>query len=219
MFKNKINRYITEKGLFGLTDKVLVALSGGADSVALLRVLLQLGYRCEAAHCNFHLRGEESDRDEAFVVRLCETLRVPLHKVDFQTKEYAAGKGISIEMAARELRYAWFESLLPVCGARVIAVAHHRDDSVETLLLNLIRGTGINGLKGIAAKNVHIVRPLLEESRESIEVYLNAIGQVYVTDSTNLQDEYMRNKIRLNILPIMREMNPSVGECIFETSR
>ena len=91
MFKNKINRYITEKGLFGLTDKVLVALSGGADSVALLRVLLQLGYRCEAAHCNFHLRGEESDRDEAFVVRLCEALRVPLHKVDFQTKEYAAG--------------------------------------------------------------------------------------------------------------------------------
>lgn len=218
MFKNKINRYITEKGLFGLTDKVLVALSGGADSVALLRVLLQLGYRCEAAHCNFHLRGAESDRDEAFVVRLCETLRVPLHKVDFQTKEYAAGKSISIEMAARELRYAWFESLLPVCGARVIAVAHHRDDSVETFLLNLVRGTGIKGLKGIAAVNGRVVRPMLGVSRADILDYLEALQQDYVTDSTNLVDEYMRNKIRLNVLPLLRELNPSVDDTLAETA-
>lgn len=218
MFKNKINRYITEKGLFGLTDKVLVALSGGADSVALLRVLLQLGYRCEAAHCNFHLRGAESDRDEAFVVRLCETLRVPLHKADFQTKEYAAERGISIEMAARELRYAWFESLLPVCGARVIAVAHHRDDSVETFLLNLVRGTGIKGLKGIAAVNGRVVRPMLGVSRADILDYLEALQQDYVTDSTNLVDEYMRNKIRLNVLPLLRELNPSVDDTLAETA-
>lgn len=218
MFKNKINRYITEKGLFGLTDKVLVALSGGADSVALLRVLLQLGYRCEAAHCNFHLRGAESDRDEAFVVRLCETLRVPLHKVDFQTKEYAAERGISIEMAARELRYAWFESLLPVCGARVIAVAHHRDDSVETFLLNLVRGTGIKGLRGIAAVNGRVVRPMLGVSRADILDYLEALQQDYVTDSTNLVDEYMRNKIRLNVLPLLRELNPSVDDTLAETA-
>lgn len=218
MFKNKINRYITEKGLFGLTDKVLVALSGGADSVALLRVLLQLGYRCEAAHCNFHLRGAESDRDEAFVVCLCETLRVPLHKADFQTKEYAAEKGISIEMAARELRYAWFESLLPVCGACVIAVAHHRDDSVETFLLNLVRGTGIKGLKGIAAVNGRVVRPMLGVSRADILDYLEALQQDYVTDSTNLVDEYMRNKIRLNVLPLLRELNPSVDDTLAETA-
>lgn len=218
MFKDKINRYITEKGLFGLTDKVLVALSGGADSVALLRVLLQLGYRCEAAHCNFHLRGAESDRDEAFVVCLCETLRVPLHKADFQTKEYAAEKGISIEMAARELRYAWFESLLPVCGARVIAVAHHRDDSVETFLLNLVRGTGIKGLKGIAAVNGRVVRPMLGVSRADILDYLEALQQDYVTDSTNLVDEYMRNKIRLNVLPLLRELNPSVDDTLAETA-
>lgn len=218
MFKNKINRYITEKGLFGLTDKVLVALSGGADSVALLRVLLQLGYRCEAAHCNFHLRGAESDRDEAFVVRLCETLCVPLHKVDFQTKEYAAERGISIEMAARELRYAWFESLLPVCGARVIAVAHHRDDSVETFLLNLVRGTGIKGLRGIAAVNGRVVRPMLGVSRADILDYLEALQQDYVTDSTNLVDEYMRNKIRLNVLPLLRELNPSVDDTLAETA-
>ena len=219
MFKERVQQFIDDKSLFCNTDKVLVALSGGADSVALLRVLLDLGYHCECAHCNFHLRGEESDRDEAFVRTMCQEWEVVLHVTHFDTKTYAYEHRISIEMAARELRYRWFENLRKDCGATVIAVAHHRDDSVETLLLNLIRGTGINGLKGIAAKNVHIVSPLLEESRVSIEVYLNAIGQVYVTDSTNLQDEYMRNKIRLNILPIMREMNPSVGECIFETSR
>ena len=219
MFKQRIQQFIDDKALFNRQDKVLVALSGGADSVALLRVLLALGYRCECAHCNFHLRGEESNRDEAFVRALCQEREVMLHVTHFDTETYAREHRQSIEMAARELRYRWFEELRRECGAAVIAVAHHRDDSVETLLLNLIRGTGINGLKGIAAKNGRIVRPLLQESRESIEEYLGAIGQDYVTDSTNLQDEYMRNKIRLNILPMMRELNPSVAESIFETSR
>ena len=219
MFKERVQQFIDDKALFDRKGKVLVALSGGADSVALLRVLLALGYHCEGAHCNFHLRGEESDRDEAFVRDLCRERGVALHVTHFDTEAYARQHRLSIEMAARELRYRWFEELRQACGAAVIAVAHHRDDSVETFLLNLIRGTGINGLKGIAAKNGYIVRPLLQESRESIEEYLNAIGQDYVTDSTNLQDEYMRNKIRLNILPMMRELNPSVAESIFETSR
>lgn len=219
MFKQRVQQFIDDKALLNRQDKVLVALSGGADSVALLRVLLALGYRCECAHCNFHLRGEESNRDEAFVRALCQERKVMLHVTHFDTETYAREHRQSIEMAARELRYRWFEELRRECGAAVIAVAHHRDDSVETLLLNLIRGTGINGLKGIAAKNGRIVRPLLQESRESIEEYLGAIGQDYVTDSTNLQDEYMRNKIRLNILPMMRELNPSVAESIFETSR
>lgn len=199
--------------------KVLVALSGGADSVALLRVLLASGYQCVAAHCNFHLRGEESDRDEDFVRRLCEGLGVGLHVTHFDTHDYARQKKVSIEMAARELRYAWFGKLRQRVGAEAIAVAHHRDDCVETVLLNLIRGTGINGLKGIRVRNGYVVRPLLNESRSSIEEYLKAIGQEYVTDSTNLQDEYMRNKIRLNILPMMRELNPRVSDNIFETSR
>ena len=218
-FKAHIRHHIEEKQLFTTNDKVLVALSGGADSVALLRVLLEWGYECECAHCNFHLRGEESDRDEAFVQSLCRSLDIPLYIKHFETEAYAKEKQISIEMAARELRYAWFEELRKQIGAQVIAVAHHRDDSVETFLLNLIRGTGINGLKGISAKNGCIVRPLLTISRADILDYLDHLKQDYVTDSTNLQDEYMRNKIRLNLLPLMETMNPSIAESIQETAQ
>ena len=218
MFHWNIQKYIEEKQLFTLHDKVLVALSGGADSVALLRVLLVLGYHCEAAHCNFHLRGEESDRDERFVNELCKGLGVTLHVTHFDTVAYASRHHVSIEMAAREMRYDWFEQLRKERGMAVIAVAHHRDDSVETFLLNLIRGAGINGLKGISPHNGCIVRPLLEVSRQDILDYLRCLRQGYVTDSTNLQDEYMRNKIRLNILPMLGELNPSVSESIAETA-
>ena len=218
-YKKRIQHFIEENNLFALNGKVLVALSGGADSVALLRVLIDLGYTCECAHCNFHLRGEESDRDEQFVRSLCQEHQIPLHVKHFETESYAKEKQISIEMAARELRYAWFEELRKETKANVIAVAHHRDDSVETFLLNLIRGTGINGLKGIQVKNGNIVRPLLETSREDILNYLVFLNQDYVTDSTNFQDEYMRNKIRLNILPMMKEMNPSIMESIQDTAQ
>ena len=219
MFHWDIQKYIEEKHLFTLRDKVLVALSGGADSVALLRVLLVLGYHCEAAHCNFHLRGEESNRDERFVNELCKELGVTLHITHFDTVAYAAQHHVSIEMAAREMRYNWFEQLRKEREMAVIAVAHHRDDSVETFLLNLIRGAGINGLKGIRPHHGNIVRPLLDVNRQDILNYLHHLHQDYVTDSTNLQDEYMRNKIRLNILPMLRELNPSVSESIAETSK
>ena len=218
-YKKRIQHFIEENNLFALNGKVLVALSGGADSVGLLRVLIDLGYTCECAHCNFHLRGEESDRDEQFVRSLCQEHQIPLHVKHFETESYAKEKQISIEMAARELRYAWFEELRKKTKANLIAIAHHRDDSVETFLLNLIRGSGINGLKGIQAKNGCIVRPLLETSREDIQDYLNYLKQDYVTDSTNLQDEYMRNKIRLNLLPLMKEMNPSIMESIQDTAQ
>lgn len=218
MFKRDVEKFIDQKSLFERCDKVLVALSGGADSVALLRVLDALGYQCECAHCNFHLRGEESNRDETFVQQLCQKFDIPLHVTHFDTTDYARTHRISIEMAARELRYQWFETLRQSIGAKVIAVAHHRDDSVETFLLNLIRGTGINGMKGIAPKNGYVVRPLLQESRENILDYLQHLNQEYVTDSTNLQDEYMRNKIRLNLLPLMKELNPSVSESIAATT-
>lgn len=218
-YKKRIQQFIEEKHLFTLHDKVLVALSGGADSVALIRVLVELGYTCECAHCNFHLRGEESNRDEAFVRGLCQSLDIPLHVAHFETETYAKEKHLSIEMAARELRYEWFGKLCEEIQAQVIAVAHHRDDSIETFLLNLIRGTGINGLKGIPVRNGNIVRPLLPTSRANILDYLLHLKQEYVTDSTNLQDEYMRNKIRLNLIPLMETMNPSIAETIDETSQ
>ena len=218
MLKQDVQKFIEEKKLFNLQDKILVALSGGADSVALLRVLQSLGYICECAHCNFHLRGLESDRDETFVRQLCEKQRILLHVTHFDTSAYAKDHHLSIEMAARELRYEWFEHIRKEIGASVIAVAHHRDDSVETFLLNLMRGAGINGLRGIPVKNGKIVRPLLSVSREDILDYLQAIHQEFVTDSTNLEDEYMRNKIRLNILPAMKEVNPSIMETIQETT-
>lgn len=218
MMKQKVIQYIAERRLFAPTDKVLVALSGGADSVALLRVLLSAGYSCVAVHCNFHLRGEESTRDEMFVRRLSEKLKVELHVTHFQTEEYARSHGLSIEMSARELRYQWFEQVRERAGAAVVAVAHHRDDSVETFFLNLIRGTGINGLKGIAPVNGKIVRPLLCVSRAEILDYLQELRQDYVTDSTNLEDAYTRNKLRLNIIPLLTEINPSISGTVSETA-
>jgi tRNA(Ile)-lysidine synthase len=214
MLKRIVRKYIEKEGLFEQRDKLIVALSGGADSVALLRLLTDCGYSVEAAHCNFHLRGEESDRDERFVRELCSKLGLTLHTTHFDTTGYAAEHKLSIEMAARELRYNWFETLRKERGASYIAVAHHRDDSVETILLNLIRGTGISGLTGIHPRNGYVVRPLLCISRSDITSYLTEIGQDYVTDSTNLADEYTRNKIRLNILPLMEEINPAAKESI-----
>lgn len=218
MIERRVRLYIDSEHLFAMNARILVALSGGGDSVALLRILHALGYKCEAAHCNFHLRGEESDRDEVFVKRLCERMDIPLHKIDFETEKYAADNKISIEMAARELRYKWFAEIKEKTKADVIAVAHHQDDSVETMLLNLIRGTGLNGLLGIRPKNGNIVRPLLCISRKEVMDYLQGIGQEYVTDSTNLQDEYLRNKIRLNLIPLMQEINPLVKKHITDTS-
>lgn len=216
-FERQIEKFVQREELFVSTDTLLVALSGGADSVALLRVLLRLGYTCHAAHCNFHLRGEESERDEAFCRTLCQALGVKLHVTHFDTYGYAARKGVSIEMAARELRYAWFDELCDGHGYAFVAVAHHRDDAVETLLLNLVRGTGLAGLTGIPPVNGRVVRPLLEVSREEVMAYLKGIGQEFVTDSTNLQPDFVRNKIRLQILPLLEEINPQVREKISST--
>ena len=207
-----VKQFIERNALFAPDERVLVALSGGADSVALLRLLCALGYDCRAAHCNFHLRGTESDRDEAFVRRMCREQGVTLYVTHFDTQEEARRRKVSIEMAARDLRYAWFEEVRKECGAAVIAVAHHSDDSVETLLLNLIRGTGLNGLRGIRPKNGRVVRPLLCMNRQEILTCLKEMGQTYVTDSTNLQNLYTRNKIRLDLLPLMQTINPSVKE-------
>ena len=218
MLVKKVKEFIEKEDLFSKQDKILVALSGGADSVALTRILITLGYHCEAAHCNFELRGEESDRDEDFVRNFCRSLNIKCHSIHFETRRYAAQQSISIEMAARELRYNWFSKICEESDCQVAAVAHHKDDSVETMLLNLIRGTGINGLLGIRPKNGNVVRPLLCASRQEVVAYLHRMNQTYVTDSTNLEDEYTRNKIRLNLLPLMEEINPSVKDGLVKTA-
>ena len=217
-FLDKIRDYIHANGLLKDGADVIVGLSGGADSTALLLVLLRLGYRCTAVHCNFHLRGAESDRDQQFVTDLCKKLGVQLEVCSYDTRSYAKQQGISIEMAARELRYADFERIKEETGASAVCIAHHRDDSVETVLLNLIRGTGIKGLTGIKPRNGNIIRPLLCVSRREIEEWLQKEKQTYITDSTNLETDYTRNKIRLQLLPLMRDINPDVDNTVAETA-
>ena len=215
---SKVERYIEKHKLLKPSELYLVALSGGADSVALLLLLKNAHFNVHAAHCNFRLRGEESDRDEEFCVKLCKRLGVELHRAHFDTREYAELHKVSIEMAARELRYKWFEQLRRDIGAAGICVAHHRDDSVETVLLNLVRGTGLRGLTGIQPRNGYILRPLLCVSRVEIEAFLKEKGQKYVTDSTNLEADVQRNIVRLEVLPLLRKLNPAVAENIQRTA-
>lgn len=191
------------------TRPVLVAVSGGADSVALLHRLVTEGFRCVAAHCNFHLRGQESDSDEAYVRSLCDRLAVELVVNHFDTRAYARSRHISIEMAARDLRYEWFYRLLDERGIPRVAVAHHADDAAETFLLNLTRGTGLRGLAGMKPVQGRVVRPLLDVSRADIELYCRAHGLDFVTDSSNASDDFSRNKIRHHVIPALKSINPS----------
>ena len=191
------------------SGRYIATLSGGPDSVALLVLLVRMGYRVEAAHCNFHLRGDEADRDEAFCRSLCDDLGVLLHVVHFDTFGYAAEHKVSIEMAARELRYDYFERLRNELHADGICVAHHINDTVETVVMNLIRGTGIRGLKGISARNGYIIRPLLCITRNEIERFLEDEQIASVTDSSNLVNDVTRNRIRLDIIPLMEQINGS----------
>ena len=209
---DKVRIYIEREIGLRPDDLVLVALSGGADSTALLLIMKELGYEVKAMHCNFHLRGEESNRDQAFVERFCKQNDVPLSVRHFDTEQYAKEQGISIEMAARDLRYDWFREELKALKASCIAVAHHRDDQAETILLNLLRGTGLRGLTGMQPKHDSIIRPLLCLSREEILEYLESKGQDYVTDSTNSERIAQRNRLRLDVIPLLRDINPAAVE-------
>ncbi len=197
-------------------QEVLVAFSGGADSLALLHMLNVNGVNVYAAHCNFNLRGEESDSDEAFVRQFCEKYDVPLFVNSFDTKEYSKQEGVSIEMAARDLRYNWFQNLVKENGLDWIATGHHKDDSIETFFLNLIRGTGVKGLTGIKAVTGNIIRPLMSFSRKQLEAYCNENGLKYRTDSSNLESVYTRNKIRNEIIPLFQSLNPSFGDTMLK---
>lgn len=224
----KVEEFIARNELLAsVSCPVFVGLSGGPDSVALLHILGSLGYRLTALHCNFHLRGDESDRDQRFCEQLCHDLGIPLQVREFDTHIYMNRHRLSLEMAARQLRYEWWSEVLnaatqadpsmPAC----IAIGHHQDDSIETLLMNLMRGTGINGLTGIVARNVstHVVRPLLCLSRSEIIDYLSANGLSYVTDSTNADNDTLRNQIRNQLLPLMEQMVPQTRQGIAQTIR
>ncbi|MBQ7691174.1 MAG: tRNA lysidine(34) synthetase TilS [Muribaculaceae bacterium] len=219
-FVARVREYIAGHTLLEMAQRprpVLVALSGGADSVALLRVLLELGCHCVAAHCNFHLRGEEAMRDEQFVRALCRQLQVPVVVRDFDVPLYRDTHRVSVEVACRDLRYAWFRQEAARQGAQAIAVAHHIDDNIETMLLNLLRGTGIAGLTGMKPMNRDVVRPLLCVTRADVHDYLDALAQDYVTDSTNLQCDYTRNKIRNIIIPAIEREFPQARVALATT--
>lgn len=209
-----VQAYIAQHQLLRPAAPVIVGLSGGADSVALLHILTRLGYPCVAAHCNFHLRNDESDADADFAQQTAEALGLPFRRIDFDTADYARQNGVSTEMAARTLRYEWFETLRRELRAEAIAVAHHRDDNVETILLNLIRGTGLSGLCGMRPRNGHIVRPLLSVDRHQIVRWLADRHLPFRTDSSNASDVYRRNFVRLRLLPLMEQLNPSVRDAI-----
>jgi tRNA(Ile)-lysidine synthase len=217
--KNKVQQFISEKSLFIREEKLILGISGGADSVCLMHVFLELGYSFELAHCNFNLRGEESDADEYFVKDLAKEHQLKVHIKQFDTMVYAAENKISTQMAARDLRYAWFEKLRIKSNAKYLAIAHHANDDVETFFINLVRGSGLKGFLGIKEKNNAIVRPLLSVSRLEIEQYLKDRGLVFREDSSNASVKYLRNKIRHELIPLLAQMNPSIQQTVKDEMR
>ena len=204
--------YIRQNTLFGPGHKILLAVSGGKDSVLMVHFFKQAGFDFGIAHCNFGLRGAESQRDEHFVRTLAAVIDVPVYITHFETKAYAARQKISTQMAARDLRYRWFEELRTTEKFDFIAVAHHQNDAIETVLLNLVRGTGIAGLHGILPKRDHLIRPLLFLSRKEIDRLISSNSIEYMEDSSNLSTNYARNKIRLDVIPKLKEINPNLEE-------
>lgn len=214
MIRKEFEAFVNEQRLFSKNDRILLALSGGVDSVVLATLLLELGYTFSAAHCNFHLRAEESNRDAGFVIKWAECNGVELFVQDFDTYGYMQEKGISLEMAARELRYSWFENIMQENQFDYLLTAHHADDSAETFFINLLRGTGIAGLHGILPKNGNIVRPLLFATRKSILDYAESRNIQFVEDSTNSETKFLRNKIRHCVIPVLKEISPDFDSII-----
>ena len=213
----KFTDFIEQNTLFAPGSKVLAAVSGGMDSVVMAHLLKAAGFNFSIAHCNFQLRGDEAIADQEFCNNLAQQLRVQFHTINFNTSAYGAEKKISIQMAARELRYQWFEQIKQQHGYDVIALAHHQNDTIETILLNLTRGTGIAGLHGILPKNGSLVRPLLFLSRDEIQAIIQQNHLNYVEDSSNASTKYARNKIRHEVIPKLKELNPAL-ESTFENN-
>jgi len=200
--------HIKKEKLFSSTEKVLLTVSGGIDSVLMCELFHKAGLKFGIAHCNFQLRAEESDDDETFVNTLAEKYNVPFHFIKFNTSVYAKKNKLSIQVAARDLRYQWFEDIRKEYKYNYIATAHHQDDSIETFFINLIRGTGISGLHGILPKHGSIIRPMLFTTKNEIESYVKKHKLKYREDSSNASDKYVRNKIRHQVTPVLKELNP-----------
>ena len=214
---DQFKTYINRCNLIAEGEKIILALSGGIDSMVLAGLLLKAKVEFVAAHCNFHLRGEESDGDEKFVRDYAERNGIQCFVKHFETEKYAAEQGISIEMAARDLRYAWFEELRQQLNYDKIAVAHHADDQAETFFINLLRGAGLNGLKGMKPQNGVIIRPLLWASREQIRKYAVENQILWREDHTNAESVYLRNKIRNQLLPAFDELQPEARQGLYKS--
>ena len=212
-FQNHINSKLS----FLKNGKLLIAISGGLDSVVLLHLCYEMGLNLALAHCNFNLRGNESDADEDFVLELADDLGLEVFIESFDTEIYAEKNKLSIQMAARKLRYDWFETLAKQLGFDAVLTAHHADDNLETFLINFTRGTGLEGLTGIPIINGKFVRPLLPFSRENIETYAKENHLKWRDDSSNASTKYMRNKLRHDVIPILKVINPSLLHS-FETT-
>lgn len=208
--------FIDSNNLCKKTERILLGISGGTDSVCMFHLFRQLEYPIGVAHCNFQLRGEESDQDEVFVRNLAEEYDIPFFTTRFNTKEVAESEGISIQMAARDLRYEWFEEIRNKYSYDYISIAHNRDDVIETFLINLTRGSGIKGFTGIKPKSQYIIRPVLFASRKEISGYLSENNYDYREDSSNSSVKYSRNLIRHEIIPLFEKINPRFRETIIE---
>jgi tRNA(Ile)-lysidine synthase len=205
-------KVLREKCAISSSDKLLVAVSGGADSMALLHLLHQSGYELAAAHCNFQLRGADSDADEQLVTAYCKANNIQLFTTSFETTKYSKENKVSIEMAARELRYDWFSSLIDEHHLQVVVTGHHGNDSIETFFLNLVRGTGLRGLSGINYRFANVIRPLLDYNRTEIDAYCAHHQIDYCHDVSNDDTKFIRNKIRHEIVPVLESINPAFFE-------
>ena len=216
---DKFQKYYSEHQLFNQTDKILLAVSGGKDSVAMVDLFSKSQLNIGILHCNFKLRNNDSDLDEQLVEEIAQSYQVPFFKKNFDTKNYAEDKGISIQMAARELRYDWFEQIRESEGYDYVATAHHKNDVVETMLINLTKGTGIAGLHGILNKKEKVIRPLLCYTSQEITDFVKEQHLSYREDSSNTEVKYTRNKIRHQIIPKLEEINPSLIETLYDESQ
>lgn len=208
--------FIEQQQLFVRANRILLAVSGGKDSVLMLHLFKAIGIDIGVAHCNFNLRADEAQRDESFVALLAKNLGLPFYVTHFDTKKYAAENKISTQMAARDLRYHWFEEIRRKEGYDYIALAQHQNDAVETVLINLTRGTGISGLHGILPKRDLLIRPLLFLNRQQIDEMVRANHLDFVEDSSNASTNYTRNKIRLQVVPHLQEINPNLEKTFAE---